>query len=123
MGKYQAYEKYKDSGVEWLGEIPEGWDIKRLRFLLKDQFANGLFKKREYWGKGNPIINVFDVYTENNIVDGSTLDRVECDEEELSKYSALYGDFFFVRSSLKLEGIGKSATLLHPSEKIVFECH
>ena len=27
------YEVYKDSGVEWLGEIPEHWEIKRLRFL------------------------------------------------------------------------------------------
>jgi type I restriction enzyme S subunit len=25
------YPKYKDSGVEWLGEVPEHWDIKRLK--------------------------------------------------------------------------------------------
>lgn len=24
-GRYKAYPVYKDSGVEWLGEIPEGW--------------------------------------------------------------------------------------------------
>jgi type I restriction enzyme, S subunit len=33
MGKYQGYEKYKNSGVEWLGDIPEHWKnlkIKRL---------------------------------------------------------------------------------------------
>jgi len=29
----KPYPKYKDSGVEWLGEIPEGWEVKRLRFL------------------------------------------------------------------------------------------
>jgi type I restriction enzyme S subunit len=23
----------KDSGIEWIGEIPEGWDVRRLRFL------------------------------------------------------------------------------------------
>ena len=28
------YESYKDSGVEWLGEVPEHWEVKRLRFLL-----------------------------------------------------------------------------------------
>ncbi|MBM7070669.1 restriction endonuclease subunit S [Shewanella sp. 202IG2-18] len=27
------YEKYKDSGVEWLGEIPESWKVKRFKFL------------------------------------------------------------------------------------------
>lgn len=32
MGKYNAYEKYKDSGVEWLGEIPEHWEAIRIKF-------------------------------------------------------------------------------------------
>jgi len=27
----QAYDKYKDSGVEWLGEIPEHWEVKRIK--------------------------------------------------------------------------------------------
>lgn len=30
MAKYQRYEEYKDSGVEWLGEIPSHWEVKRL---------------------------------------------------------------------------------------------
>ncbi len=33
MSKYKKYPKYRDSGVEWLGEIPEHWDISRLKFL------------------------------------------------------------------------------------------
>jgi type I restriction enzyme, S subunit len=35
MGKYQGYEKYKESGVEWLGAIPEHWEAKRLKQLTK----------------------------------------------------------------------------------------
>ena len=31
--KYQAYPEYKDSGVEWLGEIPSGWEARRLKYL------------------------------------------------------------------------------------------
>ncbi|PJZ89070.1 restriction endonuclease subunit S [Leptospira levettii] len=27
--------KMKDSGVEWLGEIPEGWEVKRLKYICK----------------------------------------------------------------------------------------
>ncbi|MHC9004938.1 restriction endonuclease subunit S [Enterobacter adelaidei] len=27
MAKYKAYPKYKDSGVEWLGEVPSHWEI------------------------------------------------------------------------------------------------
>ena len=31
--KYKKYPKYKDSGVDWIGEIPEDWEVKRLKFL------------------------------------------------------------------------------------------
>ncbi len=28
--RFKPYPKYKDSGVEWLGEIPEHWEARRL---------------------------------------------------------------------------------------------
>ena len=31
--KYQAYPEYKDSGVEWLGDVPEHWSARQLKFL------------------------------------------------------------------------------------------
>lgn len=31
----KAYEAYKDSGVEWLGRVPEGWDIVSSRRLFQ----------------------------------------------------------------------------------------
>lgn len=30
-----AYPKYKDSGVQWLGEVPEHWEVKRSRFTMR----------------------------------------------------------------------------------------
>lgn len=35
MSRYKTYPQYKDSGVEWLGEIPEHWEVKRIKFLFK----------------------------------------------------------------------------------------
>jgi len=35
--RYKAYEAYKDSGVEWLGAVPEHWGVKRLKYLCKVQ--------------------------------------------------------------------------------------
>ena len=32
---FPRYAKYKDSGVEWLGEVPEGWEVKRIRFVAQ----------------------------------------------------------------------------------------
>jgi type I restriction enzyme S subunit len=31
--KYQAYPEYKDSGVEWLGEVPSHWGVVRLKYV------------------------------------------------------------------------------------------
>lgn len=31
--KYRPYPAYKSSGVEWLGDIPEGWEVKRLKYV------------------------------------------------------------------------------------------
>jgi type I restriction enzyme S subunit len=35
---FPRYEKYKDSGVEWLGEVPEHWKVKRVRHLLRQSY-------------------------------------------------------------------------------------
>lgn len=32
--RYKAYPAYKDSGVEWLGEIPEGWTVGPLKRVI-----------------------------------------------------------------------------------------
>lgn len=32
MTSIKRYEKYKDSGVVWIGKIPEHWKVKRLKF-------------------------------------------------------------------------------------------
>lgn len=32
----RRYESYKDSGVEWLGEVPSHWEVKKMKFLFKD---------------------------------------------------------------------------------------
>ena len=40
--------KMKDSGVEWIGEIPENWEVKRFRFLFKEKNErNTLIKERK----------------------------------------------------------------------------
>lgn len=33
----KRYEKYKDSGVKWLGEIPEHWEIRKLKWIFTEK--------------------------------------------------------------------------------------
>jgi type I restriction enzyme S subunit len=47
---WKRYPAYKDSGVEWLGAVPEGWDVKRLKRMFR--VINGSTPKSgisEYW--------------------------------------------------------------------------
>lgn len=32
---YAPYPAYKDSGVPWLGQVPEGWEVKRLSYATR----------------------------------------------------------------------------------------
>ena len=54
MAKYQKYSEYKDSGVEWLGTIPNHWSLKKHKYiavfskgknpeLLFDNYSDGLY--------------------------------------------------------------------------------
>ena len=31
----RRYESYKDSGMEWLRQIPSHWDVQRSKFIFK----------------------------------------------------------------------------------------
>ena len=33
MNRYKRYPKYKDSGVEWLGEVPAHWEVKPIKII------------------------------------------------------------------------------------------
>jgi type I restriction enzyme, S subunit len=51
--KYKPYPKYKDSGVEWLGKIPEGWRNVQLKWLTT-RYSGGTPDKNnpDYWENG-----------------------------------------------------------------------
>jgi len=38
---FPRYPAYKDSGVEWLGEVPEHWDLMRLSRKLENMPCYG----------------------------------------------------------------------------------
>lgn len=57
MSQYKPYPAYKDSGVEWLGRVPEHWEITPLKY--EAEFVNGAAFKPEQWSEiGTPIIRI-----------------------------------------------------------------
>lgn len=57
--------KMKDSGIEWIGEIPEGWEVSKLKYL--GRYVNGYPFKPDDWGdEGKPIIRIQDLTGSND---------------------------------------------------------
>ncbi|WP_397362972.1 restriction endonuclease subunit S [Olleya sp. R77988] len=62
--KIKRYEKYKDSRVEWLGEIPEHWELRRIKYLfneINERSDNGdedLLSVSQYTGVTNKSYKV-----------------------------------------------------------------
>ena len=63
----ERYLAYKDSGVEWLGEVPEHWDIKRIKEVGTIKY--GLSQPPKYLEQGLPLIRA------TNIEKGKVVDK------------------------------------------------
>lgn len=63
----EPHTRFKDSGIEWLGQVPEGWEIKKLSWLFsysKGKNAASLTKETIADSPGD--FPVFSGQTENN---------------------------------------------------------
>lgn len=85
----------KDSGVDWLGEIPEHWQAKRLKFLGKTKY--GLGEPPQKLDGGLPFIRATDIY--RGAIDGARVQTVDPDCVPWSRNPTLKAkDILVVRS-------------------------
>jgi type I restriction enzyme S subunit len=56
----------KDSGVEWIGKIPEHWEVKKIKHIVKKSFSGGTpsTDKLEYWDGGISWVSSVDIKTD-----------------------------------------------------------
>ncbi len=70
MSDLPKYAHYKESGVEWLGEIPNLWEINRLKFLLVDKLKYGANESAESEDRSQPrYIRITDIDEIGNLRD------------------------------------------------------
>jgi type I restriction enzyme S subunit len=53
--EYERYSEYKNSGVEWLGEIPSDWQIRRLSTFIEKSNAGEVID-RSHWYAGSELL-------------------------------------------------------------------
>jgi len=53
---WKPYPAYKDSGVEWMGEIPEHWEIKKFKYITENICVGFVGTIEKYYTDENGII-------------------------------------------------------------------
>lgn len=107
----------KDSGIEWIGEIPEEWYVKKLRYLGRCQ--NGISKSSEYFGVGYPFVSYGDVYRNYQLPEMVT-GLIMSTDSDRKNYSVIRGDVLFTRTSETIEEVGFSSVCLKTIECATF---
>ena len=105
----------KDSGVEWIGEIPSHWELRKGSTIGNYSKGNGI-KKDEVRETGLPCIRYGEIYTKYN----HKFERVETFiEEGITDVKVPSGTLFMTGSGELLEEIGKCVVYVGQEELYV----
>ena len=107
-----ATSRRSTMGGEWQ-EIP-------FSEVLAEPVRNGIYKRKEFHGRGFKIVNMGELFAYPRLGD-VPMKRVELSETEKARFAVHAGDLLFARRSLVAEGAGKCSVVLDISELTTFE--
>ena len=55
--KHKPYPTYRDSGIEWLGAVPEGWEVLPIKFIVEIPVTDGPHETPEFINDGIPFVS------------------------------------------------------------------
>lgn len=114
----KRYNAYRDSGVEWIGEIPKNWETLKLKFL--GNLYSGLSDKKgedfskEYILEKQPFIPFTNIYR-NLYIDEADMQYVSIKKNEKQNI-VNKNDILFLMSSETLEEIGITSLKLNNNQ-------
>jgi type I restriction enzyme, S subunit len=101
----KSYPSYNDSGVEWIGEIPSGWEWKRLKYVSTVLPSN--VDKHIYPEEIQVrLCNYTDVYYNDFITPHLELKKGSCNQNEFDKFKLRQGDVIITKDSESADDIG-----------------
>ena len=98
--------KLKDSGVEWIGEIPEHWEVKKVKHVA-GHFMYGTSIDCNELGKGMPVLRIPNI--DNLEINFDDLKYTSLGNSETEKYLLKKNDILVIRTNGNPESVGKSA--------------
>jgi len=116
----KKYNSYKPSGVDWLNQIPEHWNISRLKYL--GVLYGGLTGKSgvDFNNDENPKNKPYIPYTNifnNTYISKNHFHFVSIEDDEIQNRVKKY-DIFFLMSSETFKDLGKSCILIDDVEEL-----
>lgn len=111
----------KDSGIEWIGEIPADWSIiKATRIITSTQ--NGLTRRDVGKSVGQIVLKLKNITAEGKIT-YEEVNKIELTEKEIETYALSDGDFLFVRVNGSKNLVGKCAIFHTLAEAVAYNDH
>jgi len=120
--KLTPYPKYKDSGIEWLGKIPEGWEVKRLKYISLVRPSN-VDKKTEGGETEIRLCNYIDVYNNESIDDSIDFMIASATFDEIKKFRILRGDVLITKDSEEWDDIAVPSFVKGTLETVICGYH
>jgi len=101
------------------GLINKNWNLIPFENITINQ-QNGLYKSKEFQGKGTKIVKMGNQYGHPRVYD-QEMDRYDLTENELKKFQLHYDDLLFSRRSLVFDGAGECSIVKEKNEPLIFE--
>ncbi|WP_169432983.1 restriction endonuclease subunit S [Desulfotignum balticum] len=117
-----GYEAYKDSGVEWIGEIPAHWDKIRLKFS-SEMITSNVDKNISNFEIPVKLCNYVDVYKNTYITNHIPFMEVTAAKEEIKRYILQKNDVLITKDSEDWLDIGVPALVTHEEPKLLCGYH
>ena len=114
--------KMKDSGVEWIGEIPESWIVGKLKNYSELRISS--VDKHIYEYERQVIVcNYTDVYYNEFITNELELRKGSCSDDEYNKFKLNKGDVIITKDSESPTDIGVPSLVNDDFENVVCGYH
>jgi type I restriction enzyme, S subunit len=98
LRRFKRYPAYRDSGVEWLGEIPAHWEVRRLKAIADVRLSN-VDKKSLDGQEVVQLCNYVDVYHNEFITDALEFMKATATVDQVRRFSLQKGDVLITKDS------------------------
>ena len=113
----RRYPEYKESGMEWIGDIPSNWRSSRLKFHLSEN-SGGIWGEDDEFGNGIYVLRSTEI-TIGGHWNLQNLIRRKLSKEEAERFLLKKGDLIITKSSGSQDHIGKTGLVDETIEAMV----